>query len=159
MNERISGDLLARDLRFALVVSRFNDMITSRLRDAAVDSLLRHGCAAERITEVQVPGAFELPLTCKKLAASGRFDAIVALGCVIRGETAHFDLVCAEAARGVARAGLDHGVPVIFGVLTTQTLEQAFERAGVKGGNHGASAAQTAVEMANLMKKLQRLES
>ena len=154
MSEKITGDLVVRKQRFAVVTSRFNDFITSRLRDAAVDTLTRHGCPESNITEVWVPGAFELPLAAQKLAASKRYDAVIALGCIIRGATTHFEHICNQAARGLAQVALDTGVPVAFGVLTTNTIEQAVERAGAKSGNKGADAALTAIEMANLLNQI-----
>ena len=154
MSEKITGDLVVRKQRFAVVTSRFNDFITSRLRDAAVDTLTRHGCPESNITEVWVPGAFELPLAAQKLAASKRYDAVIALGCIIRGATTHFEHICNQAARGLAQVALETGVPVAFGVLTTNTIEQAVERAGAKSGNKGADAALTAIEMANLLNQI-----
>ncbi len=141
--------------RFALVVSRFNDMITGRLMEGAIDTLRRHGVDADaRIEVVWVPGAFELPLVAQKLAGSGRFDAVLALACVIRGGTPHFDYVAGEVSKGVAQASWSTGVPVTFGVLTTDSIEQAIERAGTKMGNKGAEAALAALEMVSLLKKL-----
>ncbi len=154
MSEKITGDLVVRKQRFAVVTSRFNDFISSRLRDAAVDTLTRHGCPESNITEVWVPGAFELPLAARKLAASKRYDAVIALGCIIRGATTHFEHICNQAARGLAQVALDTGVPVAFGVLTTNTIEQAVERAGSKSGNKGADAALTAIEMTNLLNQI-----
>ncbi len=154
MSEKITGDLVVRKQRFAVVTSRFNDFISSRLHDAAVDTLIRHGCAKSNITEVWVPGAFELPLAAQKLAASKRYDAVIALGCIIRGATTHFEHICNQAARGLAQVALDTGVPVAFGVLTTNTIEQAVERAGSKSGNKGADAALTAIEMTNLLNQI-----
>ncbi len=154
MSEKITGDLVVRKQRFAVVTSRFNDFISSKLCDAAVDILIRHGCPESNITEVWVPGAFELPLAAQKLAASKRYDAVIALGCVIRGATTHFEHICNQAARGLAQVSLDTGVPVAFGVLTTNTIEQAVERAGTKSGNKGADAALTAIEMTNLLNQI-----
>jgi 6,7-dimethyl-8-ribityllumazine synthase len=145
----------AAGLRFALVVSRFNSFITDRLLAGALDALEAAGAAAENVEVVRVPGSFEIPLTAKKLAAGGRADAVIAIGCVLRGETAHFDYVAGEVARGVQLAQLDTGVPVIFCVLTCDTLEQAIDRAGLKSGNKGYDAGCAAVEMANLSKQLQ----
>ena len=150
----ITGELVVRKQRFAIVVSRFNEFVGSRLVDGAIDTLERHGCDRKNITIVWVPGAWELPVTARKLAALGRFEAIICLGCVIRGETPHFDYVASEAAKGIAHVGLDAGLPVVFGVLTADTLEQAIQRAGAKAGNKGADAALTAIEMANLFSKL-----
>ena len=150
----INGDLIARDLRFAIVAARFNDMIVDSLIRGAVDTLVRHGAAEKQIELVRVPGAFDLPLVVQKLAASRRCDAIVALGAVIRGATPHFDHVAGQCAAGLARASLETGVPVAFGVLTTDTIEQAIERAGTKAGNKGADAALCALELANLLRRL-----
>ena len=142
------------DLRFALVVSRFNSFITERLLAGALDALKAAGASASKIEVVRVPGSFEIPLTAKKLAASGKVDAVIAIGCVLRGETSHFDYVASEVARGVQLAQLDTGVPIIFCVLTCDTLEQAIDRAGLKGGNKGHEAGVAAVEMANLARQL-----
>ena len=150
----INGDLIARDLRFAIVAARFNDMIVDSLIRGAVDALTRHGAAEKQIEIIRVPGAFDLPLVVQKLAASKRCDAIVALGAVIRGATPHFEHVAGQCAAGLARASLDTGIPVAFGVLTTDTIEQAIERAGTKAGNKGADAALTALELANLLRRL-----
>jgi len=150
----INGDLIARDLRFAIVAARFNDMIVDSLVRAAVDTLVRHGAAEKQIELVRVPGAFDLPLVVQKIAASKRCDAIVALGAVIRGATPHFEYVSAEVSKGVASVSLETGLPVIFGVLTTDTIEQAIERAGSKSGNKGWDAALSAIEMANVVKQL-----
>ncbi len=144
----------AAGLRFALVVSRFNSFITDRLLAGALDALEAAGIAAENVEVVHVPGSFEIPLAAKKLAQGGRADAIVAIGCILRGETAHFDYVASEVARGVQLAQLDTGVPVIFCVLTCDTLEQAIDRAGLKSGNKGYDAGVAAIEMANLSKQL-----
>ena len=151
---KLEGDLLARDLRFAIVASRFNDFVVDRLVDGAVDALVRHGASEKNIELIRVPGAFDMPLAVRKAAQSRRYDAIVALGAVIKGATAHFDYVAGECSSGLARAALDTGVPVGFGVLTTDTLEQAIDRAGAKAGNKGADAALAALEMANLLKRL-----
>lgn len=150
----IQGELQAKGLTFGIVVSRFNDFITARLLDGAVDALVRHGAKEDDIDVVKVPGAFEIPLAAKRLAAKGRYQAIICLGTVIRGATPHFDYVAAEVSKGVASASLDTGVPIAFGVLTTDTIEQAVERAGTKSGNKGFDSAMTAIEMAQLMKKL-----
>jgi 6,7-dimethyl-8-ribityllumazine synthase len=152
--QSIAGELSASGLRFAIVVSRFNSFITDRLLSAAVDALERSGAAADFIEVVRVPGAFELPLAAKKLAATGRFDALVAIGCVLRGETTHYDYVCSETARGLQLAQMDTGLPIIFCVLTCDTLEQAIDRAGLKGGNKGFEAGLAAIEMARLSRKL-----
>ena len=154
MARELKGKLAADGLRFAIVVSRFNEFITSKLLSGAVDTLTRHGCADENISCVHVPGAFELPFVAMKMARTGTFDAVICLGCVIRGQTPHFEYVAGEAARGVARVGTETGVPTTFGVITADTLEQAVERAGSKAGNRGADAAMGAVELANLVKLL-----
>jgi len=150
----IEADLLARDIRVAIVAARFNDFVVTKLVDGAVDALLRHGASEKNLELVRVPGAFDMPLVVRRLAQSKRYDAIVALGAVIKGETAHFDFVAGECASGVARAALDSGVPVGFGVLTCETFEQAIDRAGGKAGNKGAEAALAALEMSNLLKRL-----
>lgn len=150
----LEGDLLARDLRFAIVATRFNELVVDRLVDGVVDALLRHGASEKNLELVRVPGAYEMPLVVRKLAQSRRYDAIVALGAVVRGQTAHFDFVAGECSSGVARVALETGVPVGFGVLTTETMEQALDRAGGKAGNKGAEAALAALEMANLLKRL-----
>jgi 6,7-dimethyl-8-ribityllumazine synthase len=149
-----SGDLKASGLRFAIVVSRFNSFITERLLSAGVDALQRAGAADKDVEIVHVPGAFELPLAAKKLAATGRYDALIAIGCVLRGETTHYDYVCSETARGLQLAQMDTGLPIIFCVLTCDTLEQAIDRAGLKGGNKGFEAGLAAIEMAQLSRKL-----
>ncbi len=150
----IQGELQAKGLKFAIVVSRFNDFITGKLLDGAVDGLVRHGAKDEDIDVVKVPGAFEIPLAAKKVAEKGAYNAVICLGTVIRGATPHFDYVAAEVSKGVAAASLDTGVPIAFGVLTTDTIEQAVERAGSKSGNKGFDAAVTAIEMAQVFKKL-----
>jgi len=152
--ENLRASASAAGLRFALVVSRFNSFITDRLLAGAVDALQAAGADDESITVVHVPGSFEIPLTAKKLAEAGRTDAVIAIGCILRGETAHFDYVASEVARGVQLAQLDTGIPVIFCVLTCDTLEQAIDRAGLKSGNKGYDAGLAAVEMANLAKQL-----
>ncbi len=154
MPREISVDLIATGLSFAVVVSRFNDFITERLLSACVDALKRHGVADGDIDVVWCPGAFEIPLLARKAAETGRYQAVICLGAVIRGATPHFDYVAAGCARGIQSASADTGVPVIFGVLTTDTIEQAVERAGTKAGNKGADAAVAAIEMANLVKEL-----
>lgn len=151
MPKILEGKLIAEGKRFAMVTSRFNDFITDRLVGGAMDALIRSGARDEDIDIVKVPGAFEIPLLAKKLAEKGKYDAIICLGAVIRGSTPHFDYVCAEASKGIAAASMDTGVPIIFGILTTDSIEQAIERAGTKAGNKGWSAAMSAVEMANLM--------
>ena len=150
----IQGELQAKGLSFGIVVSRFNDFITGKLLDGAIDALVRHGAKEDDIDVVKVPGAFEIPLAAKKLAEKGKYQAIICLGTVIRGSTPHFDYVAAEVSKGVATVSLDTGIPVAFGVLTTDTIEQAVERAGTKSGNKGFDSAMTAIEMAQLLKKL-----
>ncbi len=150
----IQGELQAKGLKFAIIVSRFNDFITGKLLEGAVDGLLRHGAKEEDIDVIKVPGAFEIPLTAKKVASKGSYNAVICLGTVIRGATPHFDYVAAEVSKGIASASLDTGVPIAFGVLTTDTIEQAVERAGTKSGNKGFDAAMTAIEMAQVFKKL-----
>ena len=152
--QEITGSLSAEGLRFGIVVSRFNSFITDRLLAAAVDAFERSGAASADVEVVRVPGAFELPLVAKKMAATGRYDALVAIGCVLRGATTHYDYVCSETARGLQLAQMDTGVPVMFCVLTCDTLEQAIDRAGLKGGNKGFEAGMGAVEMARLSQKL-----
>jgi 6,7-dimethyl-8-ribityllumazine synthase len=148
------GDLIMRDLRFALVVSRFNDFVVEPLVRGAVDALKRHGATEKQIEIVRVPGAFDIPVVARKLAQSRRYEALVALGAVIRGQTPHFDYVAGECASGLARIALESGVPIGFGVLTTDTVEQAVDRAGGKAGNKGTDAALAALEMANLLRRL-----
>jgi 6,7-dimethyl-8-ribityllumazine synthase len=150
----IEGELLARDLRLGVVAARFNEFVVEPLVRGALDALKRHGVQDNQIEIVRVPGAFEMPVVVRKLALSQRYDAIIALGAVIRGETPHFDYVAGECASGVARIALETGVPVAFGVLTTDTVEQAVDRAGGKAGNKGADCALVAVEMANLLRRL-----
>jgi len=151
----IEGELLARDLRFAFVAARFNDFVVEPLIRGAVDALKRHGATEKQIEIVRVPGAFDIPLIVRKLALSRRYDALVTLGAVVRGQTPHFDYVAGECASGIARIALESGVPIAFGVLTTDTMEQAVDRAGGKGGNKGADAALVAIEMANLLRRLE----
>jgi len=148
------GKLLGEGLKFAVVVSRFNDFITSKLLEGAQDTLSRHGVRDADIDIAWTPGSFEIPLIAKKLAESGRYDAVVCLGAVIRGGTPHFDYIAAEVSKGIAKVGLDTGLPVILGVVTADTLEQAIERAGTKAGNYGSQAALHAIEMANLGKAI-----
>ena len=150
----VEGNLTAQGLSFGIVASRFNDFITARLLDGALDALRRHGVEEEKITVVRVPGSFEIPLLAKRMAASRQYDGIICLGTVIRGATPHFDYIAGEVAKGVAMAGLETGVPMAFGVLTTDSIEQAVERAGTKAGNKGFDAACTAIEMANLLREL-----
>ncbi len=150
----VEGKMTAEGLKFAIIVSRFNDFICSRLVDGAMDALIRHGATEKKVVLVKVPGAFEMPLVAKKLADSGKYDAVICLGAVIRGATPHFDYVAAEVSKGIASVALDSSIPVTFGVLTTESLEQAIERAGSKAGNKGVDAAMAAIEMANLFKEL-----
>jgi 6,7-dimethyl-8-ribityllumazine synthase len=152
---KMDGGLSAGGLRFAIVVSRFNSFITERLLGGALDALERGGAGNKDVDVVHVPGSFELPLAAKKLAATGRYDALIAVGCILRGETAHYDYVCSETARGLQLAQMDTGVPVMFCLLTCDTLEQAIDRAGLKGGNKGFEAGLGAIEMAQLSRKLQ----
>jgi 6,7-dimethyl-8-ribityllumazine synthase len=156
---KIDGGLSAAGFRFGLVVSRFNSFITERLHAAAVDALERAGAASKDVDVVHVPGAFELPLAAKKMAATEKYDALIAIGCVLRGETTHYDYVCSETARGLQLAQLDSGLPTIFCVLTCDTLEQAIDRAGLKGGNKGFEAGLAAIEMAQLSRKLRAAHS
>jgi 6,7-dimethyl-8-ribityllumazine synthase len=149
-----SGQLRGDGLRVAIVCSRFNDLITERLLAGARDGILRHGVDEASITEVWCPGAYEIPLVAHRLASSGEYDAVITLGAVIRGATGHYDIVAGQCAAGVSRAALDTGVPVVFGVLTTDTIEQAIERAGTKAGNKGFEAAATAIEMADLLRQI-----
>jgi 6,7-dimethyl-8-ribityllumazine synthase len=151
---KIKGEMNAAGLRFAIAVSRFNSFITERLLQGALDALERSGAASRGVDVVHVPGSFELPLTAKQLATTGRYNAIIAIGCILRGETAHYDYVCSETARGLQLAQMDTGVPVMFCVLTCDTLEQAIDRAGLKGGNKGFEAGLGAIEMAHLSRKL-----
>src|SRR5262249_47148474 len=153
---QVRGELSAAGMRFGIVVSRFNSFITERLLSAATDALERAGASGKDVDVVRVPGAFELPLTAKKLAASGNYDALIAIGCVIRGETTHYDHVCSETSRGLQLAQMDTGVPIMFCVLTCDTLEQAIDRAGLKGGNKGFETGLAAIEMAHLSRKLHR---
>ncbi|MFP4348664.1 MAG: 6,7-dimethyl-8-ribityllumazine synthase [Thermodesulfobacteriota bacterium] len=151
MPRHIEGNLIAEGKKFAIVVSRFNDFITERLVGGAMDGLIRSGARDEDVDVVRVPGAFEIPLLAKKMAGRGRYNAVICLGAVIRGATSHYDYVCAEVSKGIAAVGLQSEIPVIFGILTTDTIEQAIERAGTKAGNKGWDAAMSAIEMANLM--------
>ncbi len=150
----IQGDLIVRDAKFAIVAARFNDFIVSKLIEGASHCLLQHGASASSIDIIRVPGAYEMPLAVKKVAQSRQYQAIIALGAVIRGSTPHFDFVAGECSSGVTRVGLDFDLPVAFGVLTVDTIEQAIERAGTKAGNKGEEAAMTAIEMVNLLQKL-----
>jgi len=148
------GKLVGKDLKIAIVVSRFNDFITTRLLEGAKDTLIRHEVEDTNIDVAYVPGAFEIPFVAKKLAQKGEYDAVITLGCVIRGATSHYDYVCNEVAKGVSKANDYSDTPVIFGVLTTESIEQAVERAGTKAGNKGSEAAVSAIEMANLIKQI-----
>ena len=152
MNKHFEGVLLGKGLKFGLVVSRFNEFITKKLLDGAQDALLRHGVNQEDIEIAWVPGSFEIPLIAKKLAQTKRYDAVICLGAVVRGGTPHFEYIAAEVSKGIAKVSLDTGLPVIYGVIAADTLEQAIERAGTKMGNKGFDAAVTAIEMANLLK-------
>lgn len=150
----IEGKLIAEGAKFGIVASRFNEFIVSRLLSGALDALRRHGAREEDITAIWVPGAFELPLAAKRMAACGKYDAVICLGAVIRGATSHYDLVCNETAKGIAQVGLQTGVPVLFGVVTADNIEQAVERAGTKAGNKGFDAAVSAIEMVNLLRQV-----
>ena len=152
MARMVEGNLTAKGFAFGIVASRFNDFITARLLDGALDALRRHGADEDKITVVRVPGSFEIPLVAKRMAISRQCDAVICLGAVIRGATPHFDYIAGEVAKGVAMAGLETGVPIAFGVLTTDTIEQAVERAGTKAGNKGFDAAMTVIETVNLFK-------
>ena len=154
MPKIIEGKIVAKGMKFGIVASRFNDFICGRLIEGTIDALMRAGAEEKDIAIYKVPGSFELPLTAKKLATSARFDAIICLGAIIRGATPHFEYISAEVSKGIASVGLETGVPVIFGVLTTDTIEQAIERAGTKSGNKGADAALTAIEVVDLFKKI-----
>jgi len=148
------GKLIAQGLRFGIVVSRFNEFITTKLLDGALDTLTRHGADDAKIDVAWVPGTFEIPLIAKKMASSGKYDAVICIGALIRGSTPHFDYIAAEVSKGIAQVGLDTGVPTIFGVITADNIEQAIERAGTKAGNKGAAAAAAAIEMASLLNTL-----
>ncbi len=154
MTNIIEGMLTVQNQKFCIIISRFNEFIGSKLLSGALDELKRHGTKDENIDIIWVPGAFEIPLTAKKAAKTEKYNAIITLGAVIKGSTSHYDYVCAEVSKGVASVGLETGIPVIFGVLTCDNLEQAIERAGTKAGNKGADAAKSAIEMADLMEKL-----
>ena len=155
MPKVLEGQLTARGLKFAIVVSRFNSLVTQRLLDGALDALRRHEADENAITIAWTPGSFELPLVAQKFARSGKYDAVICLGCIIRGDTPHFEYVASETAKGITQVMLDTGVPVVFGVVTADNLEQALERAGAKAGNRGFDAAMTAMEMANLLRKIE----
>ena len=150
----LEGKLPAKNMKIAIVVARFNEFITSKLLSGCIDCLIRHEAADEDLTVAWVPGAFEIPMAAKKLAESGKYDAVICLGAVIRGATPHFDYVCAEASKGIAQVSMQTGVPVAFGVLTTENIQQAVERAGTKAGNKGVDCAMTAMEMVNLFKEM-----
>lgn len=150
----LEGKLTAKNMKIAIVVARFNEFITSKLLSGCIDCLIRHEAADEDLTVAWVPGAFEIPMAAKKLAESGKYDAVICLGVVIRGATPHFDYVCAEASKGIAQVSMQTGVPVAFGVLTTENIQQAVERAGTKAGNKGVDCAMTAMEMVNLFKEM-----
>lgn len=150
----VAGDLIAKDMKIGLVVGRFNSFIVDRLVEGAVDAIVRHGGSDATIEQVLVPGAFEIPLAAQRMAASGKYDAIIALGAVIRGGTPHFDYVAGECAKGLGQVMLAQNVPVAFGVLTVDSIEQAIERAGTKAGNKGAEAALSAIEMVNVLKQI-----
>ena len=150
----LEGKLTAKNMKIAIVVARFNEFITSKLLSGCIDCLIRHEAADEDLTVAWVPGAFEIPMAAKKLAESGKSDAVICLGAVIRGATPHFDYVCAEASKGIAQVSMQTGVPVAFGVLTTENIQQAVERAGTKAGNKGVDCAMTAMEMVNLFKEM-----
>lgn len=150
----IEGKVVAGDMRVGIVASRFNEFIVSKLLSGAVDGLVRHGVADENITAAWVPGAFEIPLTADRMARSGNYDAVICLGAVIRGSTSHYDHVCAEVSKGIAHVALENKIPVIFGIVTTENIEQAIERAGTKAGNKGYDAALSAIEMVNLLRQV-----
>ncbi|MDP8099984.1 6,7-dimethyl-8-ribityllumazine synthase [Pasteurella atlantica] len=147
-----TGNLVATEMKIGIVCARFNDFINDKLLSGAIDTLIRHGANTENIDTAWVPGAFEIPLVANKMAKSGKYDAIICIGTVIRGSTTHYDYVCNEAAKGIGNVSLQTGVPVIFGILTTENIEQAIERAGTKAGNKGAECALSAIEMVNLLK-------
>ncbi|MBI4536250.1 MAG: 6,7-dimethyl-8-ribityllumazine synthase [Ignavibacteriae bacterium] len=154
MSQTIEGQLSAEGHSYAIVVSRFNSLVTRHLLDGAMDCLVRHGASANNITIVHCPGSFEIPQVASQLAASGSYDALICLGCIIRGDTPHFDYIASEVARGIGAVALQSGMPTAFGILTTESLEQALERAGAKAGNKGWEAALTAIELANIAKQL-----
>jgi len=150
----IKGDMIVKGKNFGIVVSRFNEFVSAKLLEGAIDTLIQHGAKETEVTVVWVSGSFETPMVAKKMASSGKYDAIICLGAIIRGETPHFDLIASEAAKGVAKVGMDTDVPCIFGVITTDNLEQALDRAGTKSGNKGREAARTAIEMINVFKQI-----
>jgi len=150
----IKGDLISKGKSFGIVVSRFNEFVSSKLLEGAIDTLVQHGAKETEVTVTWVPGSFETPMAAKKMASSGKYDAVICLGAIIRGETSHFDLIASEVAKGIAKVGLDTDVPCVFGVITTDNLEQALDRAGTKSGNKGREAARTAIEMINIFKQI-----
>ena len=151
----VEGKVVAPEgMKVAIVASRFNEIIVNKLLGGAVDGLVRHGVEEDNITAAWVPGAFEIPVVASKMAQSGKYDAVICVGAVIRGQTTHYDYVCNEVSKGIAEVGLDTGIPVLFGIVTTENIEQAIERAGTKAGNKGADGAMSAMEMANLLKKV-----
>ena len=154
MPQIIEGNMLANDAKVGIIVARFNEFLTGKLLDAAIDTYKRHGGSDEDLTVVWVPGAFEMPATALKMANSGKYDAVICLGCVIRGSTGHYDFVAGEAAKGIGQAGMQSGIPIVFGVITADTLEQAIDRSGAKQGNNGGKAMLTAIEMVDLYKQL-----
>lgn len=154
MPNTIEGMLTVTNEKFCIIAARFNEFISSKLLSGAIDELVRHGVKSENIDIIWVPGAFEIPVTAKKIAKTGKYNAIITLGAVIKGSTSHYDYVCAEVSKGVASVGLETGIPVIFGILTCENIEQAIERAGTKAGNKGSDAAKSAIEMANLLSKI-----
>ena len=154
----LEGNFINNDAKIGIVVARFNEFITSKLLGGAVDTLVRHGISNDNINVAWVPGAFEIPLIAKKMAQTGNYDAVICLGAIIRGSTSHYDLVCNEAAKGVAQVSLEAGIPVMFGIITTENIEQAIERAGSKAGNKGSECAQGAIEMINLCRNIQKYE-
>ena len=156
MSEIYEGKLVAEGLKFGIVASRFNEFITAKLLDGAKDAIVRHGASDDAISIAWVPGAFEIPIIAKKMAESGKYNAVICLGTVIRGSTPHFDYIASEVSKGIANVGLATGVPVIFGVITTENIEQAIERAGTKAGNKGFAAAESAIEMANLLRSMEK---
>ena len=151
----LEGKVVAKEIKVGIVAARFNEFIVSKLLGGAVDGLVRHGISEENIDVAWVPGAFEIPLICEKMVKTGKYDAVIALGTVIRGSTSHYDYVCNEVSKGVAQVGLQAGVPVMFGILTTENIEQAIERAGTKAGNKGYDCAVSAIEMINLIKEIE----
>ncbi|MEE8330000.1 MAG: 6,7-dimethyl-8-ribityllumazine synthase [Thermodesulfovibrionia bacterium] len=152
--KKYEGELKAEGLRFAIIVSRFNDFITNKLLDGAIDALLRHGATDQNVDIIKVPGSFEIPLTAKKIAEKKSYDAVICLGTIIRGATPHFGYIASEVTKGIASASIETGIPIAFGVITADTIEQAIERAGTKSGNKGWDSALAAIEMAQLLKKL-----